>query len=711
MKKIDVDSKRIIDGQLTKKLLAIPSIKNELLKFTNRFMERFYTDDYLIFGGYKINQLSELCVKGGLGIENLKAQLHKPSPSTLVWNNYVGDCDLNLLIKKDKYPTGRMTGEVMAAVSNRIKILLAKTIDDTRYSTLISDLKAGALEKPLYLCNQIEALSQVIDFVSRGSQLPVSLPSAPSPAALNQVIQLIKDVIPALVEKAGAPVQVVFDSILRSTSKDWIVFNKDGLLFVSDLNHVKSSWANVDQSFFPYAPGRMDALGYEVSELAIRQQIDRSFRDDPDIERQEETPYDIFTVCNTPFRYTNKDDSNINIPDRDVITLEPVESYNVSMYANNLIDDFVLIRAALLFHGFALKHPPSDIDDGNYGNTIDVRKGTCKCEFVDVAIPRLLSPEWFYLQGKSYYTEIQNPALKSHAINLGNWDYQLEENLNLIMELGSGMSHSVHKANSRIARIKECWPECEAVQVFPRGTITPPVVKDKLFTAPKSIVSNFTSDIGGLLGLKQLPDWLYNDVFLALYDFKSAIDECVKPDEIPLAVRDKVLTSSNELGTINLVEIQCMADVVEGPSVIELRELLEKGAIEVNWVTASYLLLKKSRIPDVIWFPRYGIIKINDAGAFMEKFPNQLLEDNNHIAILFDRSNPVPSMQFFPMDAEDVTDSFYGAQLDTQTRRLYQEIRTRGMAASGQILRIAYGRLMNVLLRAANDPFITDVLR
>src|SRR5690606_14630128 len=137
-----------------------------------------------------------LCVKGGLGIENLKAQLHKPSPSTLVWNNYVGDCDLNLLIKKDKYPTGRMTGEVMAAVSNRIKILLAKTIDDTRYSTLISDLKAGALEKPLYLCNQIEALSQVIDFVSRGSQLPVSLPSAPSPAALNQVIQLIKDVIP-----------------------------------------------------------------------------------------------------------------------------------------------------------------------------------------------------------------------------------------------------------------------------------------------------------------------------------------------------------------------------------------------------------------------------------------------------------------------------------------------------------------------------------
>lgn len=725
-KKIDVESKRAVDTALTKSLLAIPSIRQALAVFTNRFLERFYTDTYALIGGSTINQMCTLSVKGGLGIANLEAQLRHPAPNVLVWDNYVGDCDLNLLINRAQYPQGRTTGEVMAAVSQRTKILLAKTINDTRYSTLVSELRVAQLQPPLYLCSQIEALSHVVDFVAQDLALPVPMPPGPGPAALNPILQLLKDVLPALAGIGGAPLNEVFNSILTSASNDWIVFDdrQTQLLFVADLNKVKSTWTDVDQSFFPYAPGRMDTLGYEVAELAIRQQMDRGFRDDPDIERPEETPYDIFRVTNTPFRYTNRDDSNAPVADRDLVLMQPNETYNVSMYANNLIDDFDLVRAALLFHGFALKRV--DVQAAAAGNrnyTIDVRRGTCKCEFVDVAIPRLLAPEWFYLQGKAYYVDIPTPAPPppNYAIHVCNFDYQVEENLNLVIELGGGLSHSLHKARSRLVRLQSCWLRCNYVTVFPRAAGIPIPPSAAAFQAPASLVQNFTSDMLGLFGLMALPDWLYNEVFVALYQVKTLTDQLLAPGGPGGVTQADVLEAAKELGTIGLLEIQCMADVVDGPMVSELRTLLENGAIEVNWVIACYLLLKASSVPDVIWFPRYGIFRVNNAAAVSAAFQvvtgGPPLAVGDYVAVTWDGRQPGPPLALYTIPAADVLvpgapnpPNFYGPRLETATRKLYAEVRTRGMASVGQILRVGYGRLMNALLRAANEPYLTDVL-
>jgi hypothetical protein len=303
MKRITADVKRTIDAELTGQLLKVGRIRDELVAYANQFIQNFNADNYLLFGNTTLRQLCSLSVKGGLGIANLEAQISPRPPDVLVWNDYSGDCDLNLIINRQNYPRGKPTGEVLAAVAQRIKILLAKTIGETRYSTFVTDLRVTDLRPPLYRCSQAEALAHIIDFISQNLQLPIQIP-VPGPGGYvnaRNIVSMLKDIIPSLVGICGPNLENVFGSITKAKSDDYVVYDDriQNLLFVSDLNQVKSSWTDIDYGFFPYAPGRMDTLGYEVSELAIAQQRARQLG-------KAIQPYDVFKIINSAFVYTTQ---------------------------------------------------------------------------------------------------------------------------------------------------------------------------------------------------------------------------------------------------------------------------------------------------------------------------------------------------------------------------------------------------------------------
>ena len=735
MFKIDVETKRTIDSELTKQLLGISSIRDELMSYTNRFLEKFHTDTYQLFDAIPIHQLCDISVKGGLGIENLEAQLQARAPDILVWNDYIGDCDLNLIIKKDQYPSGKSTGEVMGAVAQRIKILLVETIDETRYSTLLKDLKADKISPPLYRCSQVEVLAHIVDFVSQNIQLPVQIPGVirGDIADLQPILIMVKDIIPQLVEICGDNLKTVTDIVTTSDSNDWIVYDnriKENILFVSNLNNVESSWTDVDYSFFPYIPGRMDSLGYEVNELVIKQQRARQIQENPDLRSTDifqpvTLPYDIFKLAITPFAYTTQDTTNDKINPHKNDLFQPTKTYNLSMYSNNLIDDFCLIRTALRFSGYALRRVDVQAaapEEQTY--QIDVRQGSSKCEFVDVAIPRLASPEWFYCQNRHYYITIpSNPPPNSWAFKICDFDYQVEENVNLLIELGCGLSHSKHKADKRIRRLGETWIRCDFQTVFPRdpnGALPPGI--NVQFDAPKSLVEALTVDYQNLFGLDLLPDWIYNDVFKALFTLKQEVDTFNNQARATAQQRDVVIRAAKELGKIGLMEIMCMADVVDGPEVTELRELLENGHIKVNWTLATYLLLKASQIPDVIWFPRYGVFEVIDPNA-VQASNLQVAEGainlvaNGFVGVMWDAPPPEQALTLFTLPTEDVMVpnapnpiKFYGKNLIESERQLDNEIRTRLMRANNQMLRVAYGTILNCLLRTSPNAYMSDVL-
>ncbi|KFA94370.1 hypothetical protein [Archangium violaceum] len=141
MRKISVTDKRALDETFTKQFLSIQQVREQLQDYANKFLENFHQDTYLLFDTIRISELCSLSVKGGLGIANLMARRQQQQLRGLVWDDYVGDCDLNLLIRKNEFPPGRTTGEVMAAVAQRIKILLARTISDTAYCSLVKDVE------------------------------------------------------------------------------------------------------------------------------------------------------------------------------------------------------------------------------------------------------------------------------------------------------------------------------------------------------------------------------------------------------------------------------------------------------------------------------------------------------------------------------------------------------------------------------------------
>jgi len=702
MKRMKVSTKRAIDSEITGQLLKIDPIRRELTAYANRFMEKYHTDDRLLFDSIAIHELCLLSVKGGLGLSNLKAQISPNPPDTLVWDGYAGDCDLNLVIRQDRIPQDKTVGEVMAAVAQRIKILLVETIDDTRYSTLLEHLPHGALGgDKLYRCSQLEALAKLIDFSSKKLDIPLQVPV--EFAGAKTLVNVFKDLIPILTAVGGVNLKKVFDLITTADSKDWLVYCSESIFFVSNLNRVNSAWNDVDYSFFPYAPGRMDALGYEVSELAIEQQKAR--------QKETETvqPYDVFKIITSDFMYSRKDISQGPVSDDEDTLFEPEESYNLSMYANNLIDDFTLVRTALKFLGYSVEY--RDVPDTSpEAEKLDVRNGAGKCEFVDVAVPHISSPEWYFCQDRTYYHQIPDAVPDGQwGFKVCDFDYQLEENVNLIIENSCGLSHSAHKLGKRIDRMKETWVHCDQVQVFPRRDGAPsPLGITEPFDAPKTLVDSFSLDYQLLYSIHTLPDWLYDMIFLSLKELKDTADN---------GVADDVVGAAKKLGETGIYEMMCMADVVDGPAVVELRSLLEAGHIKVNWVVAAYLLLKASQVADIIWFPTFGIIQVENPEPVQQALAitsnSQVpVKAGSLVKVDWDARPGVPPLTYFTIEADDVMGPspehptpFFGAGLDASRRAIYREIRFRLRRANNQMLRIAYGRLLNVLMRGGADSY------
>ncbi|SCY15097.1 hypothetical protein [Desulfoluna spongiiphila] len=702
MKRMKVATKRAIDSEITGQLLKIDPIRGELMAYANRFMEKYHTDTRPLLGAITLHELCSLSVKGGLGLSNLKAQISPNPPDTLVWDGYAGDCDLNLVIKQDKIPKGKTVGEVMAAVAQRIKILLVEAIEDTRYSTLLEHLPHGALGgDKLYRCSQLEALAKLIDFSSKKLDIPLQVPV--EFAGAQTIVNVFKDLVPILTAVGGANLKKVFDLIMTADSKDWLVYCTETLFFVSDLNRVNSAWNDVDHSFFPYAPGRMDALGHEVSELAIDQQKARQK------EAEATQPYDVFKIITSDFRYSSRDITEGPVSDDDDTLFEPEESYNLSMYANNLIDDFTLIRTALKFLGYSVEY--RDVPDTSpEAEKLDVRNGAGKCEFVDVAVPHITSPEWYFCQDRTYYHQIPDPVPDGQwGFKVCDFDYQLEENVNLIIENSCGLSHSAHKLGKRIARMKETWVHCDHVQVFPRKHDGPrPASITEIFDAPKALVDSFSMDYQQLYSIHTLPDWLYDGIFLSLKELKDTADT---------GVPDDVVGAAKKLGETGIFEMMCMADVVDGPAIAELRALLEDGHIKVNWVVAAYLLLKASQVADVIWFPTFGIFQVENPEQVQKALAvtgtgKAPMAAGDLVKVDWDARPGVPPLTYFPIEAGDVMGPspehptpFFGHGLDASRRAIYREIRFRLRRANNQMLRIAYGRMLNALMRGAADSY------
>lgn len=740
MKKLSVDDKRTLDSVVTGQLLGIDAIRAELINYANAFIEAFNADTYRLFDQITLHELAALSVKGGLGIENLRAQAAPNPPNNLVWNTYKGDCDLNLLIRRDRYPAGKTTGQVMAAVAQRVKILLVQTIGVTRYCTLVQQLEAAqrpnprqpgplGIRPPLYLCNQIQALALLVNFVGQDMRLPINNNALPPPVNLNNprptvdvmaVAELFSSVIPGLVGIGGPDLQKVFDYV-SAKSQFLVYYDPDArLFFVSNLQYVRSTWADVDYSFFPYAPGRMDSLGYEVTELAMDQIRARQVK-------RSELPYDVFKVTNTPFSYTSQDLTNARVSpyEEQVFTADDVGltpgptggnqgPYNISMYANNLIDDFALIRAGLLFPGYCV-----NTVRGSY--TVPVSRGTAKCEFVDVAIPRIASPEWYYLQDRNYYLQVpRNPAPNQSYFKVCNWEYQTEENLNLLIELSAGHSHSSHKQTKRIDRLAEAWKNCDMATVFPRSGSGARPLGVAQFVAPAVLVENCVRDYETLYGLKPLPDDRYVFVFERLYDFYAMLlayesnYEANLPDDEVADLVDPLIEAAKQLGRIGLQELVCMADTLDGPDVTKLRGLVKDGAIAVNWVLAAYLLLKAGTVQDLVWFPTQAVFEVRNAARFAQDYAVANVGQGDYVTLDFLHGVPGQVFALHKMSVNDMQcidqDLDYVGELTLVGQRLLDKVRKALLTANNQMLRIAYGQMLNALLRVNAESYMRDVI-
>lgn len=709
MRKISVNDKRTLDAEFTGQLLKIARVKSELVKYANTFVKLFDEDGYLLFhdpergGGIKINQLSELVVKGGLGLEMLKAIDARRAPTRLEWGTYTGDCDLNLLIRRDRYPRGWMTGQVLAAVAQRVKVLLVKAIDATRYSTFVQDLGTNVAD-PLFRCDKLEAAARLILFVAD----PSMLTGDANLRTVGGVLKLFTSLVPALVERAGPDMQKVFDSLLKSSGDDFLVYQKDGLFFVTNLQYVRSSWADVDYSFFPYAPGRMDSLGFEASELAQQQRRARQ------VER-EDLPYDVFKVTNTAFQFTQSEITNDPVDPRhdrlytadDVginlnATNQKQSPYNLSMYANNLIDDFDLIRTALLFPGFAVVR--SD------GAPPAVTRGSAKCEFVDVAIPRIGAPEWFYLQDRDYFVSLQVQGGTNSTLKIANWSYQAEENLNLMIEASVGQSHSEHKLLKRVDRLCEAWWKCELQILPPRN-----------YDVPAFLVENYARDYAGLCGLARLGDGEAGLVNDNLGRVSKALTRYRGSDEKLEAVK-LVRRATGILGRTGLCSILTGAEINEAPFVSEVRAATSRGAIKVNWSMATYLLIKAGAVNDEVWFPRDMLslqildeAKLGDLPAALG-VGGELKKDLILLVGLVPRfeGDRNPSTYVRPAGSIavniDTARIRYEGELTLATQRLINELRDLLAGANNQLLRIAYGQILSTLSRVAADSYMRNVV-
>lgn len=689
-----------------------------LKKLANEFLWLFDQDAYPVFPNLTLPGLCDVSVKGGLGIENLRAQERQPPPNTLVWENYMGDCDLNLLIKKSSYPAGEMSGEVMARVAKRTKILIVQAMQNIPFDTAADEIEHTHLQDPLYFCSQVEALAHVVTFASRDLHLGVDLPAAVqnSIANLETILNMIKTIQPQLAGICGRDFDVVCKIITGSKSNRWLVYNspEKNLLFITDLERIESTWTDVDYSFFPYAPGRVDSQGYEISELAMRQMLARQRGD-------LKNPYDIFTLATSNFVYTDRE-SVIPPPDeRDDQLHKANPKQNLSMYANNLIDDFALLRSALRFHGYALRCKA----DNDY--TVNVSTGTAKCEYLDVAIPRIGSPEWFYCQDRAYYQKVPPapPPQGQMQFKICNWEYQVEENLNLLIELGIGLSHSTQKAGKRISRFCETWEECNMTNVFPRQAGGPlPAKVPAPFQAPAVIVANWVSDYTRLYSIGALPDWLYNEIFFALFVLHQSaatyeIHAQNRVDRVQLEQDETcVKNSAKVLGGIGLVQIPIKANQEDIDAVAMLRTLLNEGYIKVNWVVATFLLLKQSQLPGAIWFPRFGIFQVVDheqINIVVATDNNAPLADNDYVMVTWDNGPMGPPLSYFTLPAADAQDPgssvpnpLYSGSLEDCRRSIYRDIRMRLMRANNQMLRIAYGGILNALYRSDSDTFLSD---
>jgi len=718
VKKISVDHKRSLDSMVTDQLLGIRPIREELETYTTAFIKAFNADTVPLFPApakpVTLSTLTSLSVKGGLGITNLEAQAKTQPPSRLVWSDYVGDADFNLLIEKGAYPPGLSTGTVMASVAQRIKMLLAETIGTTRFANLVQILSNQNLERPLYLCNQIEALSHLVSFLSQDLTPSIDGVNFPVNPNAETIAQCLSGMEPLLSSKRGPDIQRAFQAITASSGNQLLVYRnrEEKLFFVSDLGRVKSEWFDVDYSFFPYAPGRMDSLGFEVTELAIAQQHAREVN-------RSKLPYDIFKVVTSDFAYTESERTMKDLGPFDdfLYTAEfetreqkrPKSPYNLSLYANNLIDDFDLIRTALRFPGISVSQP-KDIAKNDY--RADVGHGAAKCEFVDVAIPRIASPEWFYLQGRDYYDKIPaNPLPNQPYVKVCNWEYQCEENLNLLIELAAGQSHSAHKSGKRIDRLIKAWNHCNMATVFPRPGGTAKLPNDAQFDAPALLVSNFAADYERLYGFHPLPDDFYRQVFEPLFRLREALTAyAVSSDD---TTRRNVVTAAGALGQTGLSPMVCGAQTAEAPLVSSFRELVEAEHLSCDWALAALLTLKASRISDRIWFPVTMKAEVKDADA-VNNAHLELPQVQDGDIIFVSRTSGLPnqwlSMATIPGDIDAVTPIDFTGSLDHANQRLINKVRENLLYANNQMLRIAYGQILNTLLRANADSYLDNII-
>ncbi|WP_193181418.1 hypothetical protein [Nisaea sediminum] len=718
MRKISVDHKRNLDSAVTGQLLKITSIRNELESYTTAFIKAFNADNVPLFPApakqVTLAKLTSLSVKGGLGIENLEAQATNQPPNRLVWNNYAGDADFNLLIEKEAYPPGLTTGAVMASVGQRIKMLLAETIGTTRFANLTQILSNQTLQAPLYLCNQVEALAHLVDFLSQDLTPPIDGANFPVNADALTIAKCLSGLEPALSGIRGPDIQRAFQAITASSGNQLLVYRdrEEKLFFVSDVGRVKSEWFDVDYSFFPYAPGRMDGLGFEVTELAIAQQRAREVN-------RTKLPYDIFKVVTSDFTYTESERTMKELGPFDdfLYTAEfetreqkrPKSPYNLSLYANNLIDDFDLIRTALRFPGISVSQP-KDIAKDDY--RADVGHGAAKCEFVDVAIPRIASPEWFYLQDRVYYDKIPaNPQPNQAYVKVCNWEYQCEENLNLLIELAAGQSHSAHKSGKRIDRLITAWNHCNMATVFPRSGGNAKLPNDVSFEAPALLVSNFADDYERLYGFHPLPDEFYVQVFEPLFLFHQALAACqIKPND---TTRKAVVTAAGVLGQTGLSKMACGAQNAEAPIVSGLRTLVDAEQLSCDWALAALLTLKASRIGDRIWFPISMKAEVKDANAVNNA--NLGLPQANDCDIIFaTRTGGLPSqwltLTLIPQGVDGTTPIDFTGPLVRANQRLINKVRENLLHSNNQMLRIAYGQILNVLLRANADSYLDNII-
>lgn len=719
MKKISVGHKRNLDSAVTGQLLKNKLIRGELETYATAFIKAFNADTVPLFPApakqVTLSKLTSLSVKGGLGIENLEAQATNQPPNRLVWNKYAGDADFNLLIEKDAYPPGLTTGAVMAAVAQRIKMLLAETIGTTRFANLTQILSNETLHAPLYLCNQVEALSHLVAFLSQDLTPPIDGASFPGNANAQTIAQCLSGLEPSLSGIRGPDVQRAFQAITSSSGNQLLVYRDrdEKLFFVADIGRVKSDWFDVDYSFFPYAPGRMDSLGFEVTELAIAQQHAREVN-------RTKLPYDIFKVVTSDFTYTESERSMKDLGPFDdfLYTAEfetreqkrPKSPYNLSLYANNLIDDFDLIRTALRFPGISVSQP-KDIAKDDY--RADVGHGAAKCEFVDVAIPRIASPEWLYLQDRIYYDKIPaNPQPNQAYVKVCNWEYQCEENLNLLIELAAGQSHSAHKSGKRIDRLIKAWNQCEMATVFPRPGSNAQLPDKQPFEAPALLVSNFADDYERLYGFHPLPDDFYVQVFEPLFQLHQRLAACqIKPND---TTRAAVVTAAGTLGQTGLGKMVCGAQPAESTLVSSLRTLVDASQISCDWALAALLTLKASRIGDRIWFPLSMKAEVKDAAA-VNSANLGLPQVNDGDIIFATRTAGLPSqwlsLTLVPRGTLDGVNSIdFTGSLERANQRLVNKVRENLLHSNNQMLRIAYGQILNVLLRANADSYLDNVI-